>query len=110
MHQLGNIHISASISLRLITSLTFCIVTMRDETLAQNNDSSWTNRGRTNTQMRVALLNGIRNPYGKHLITEMPKSYDTSACNPSKITIESLFVVDWRIILRRLARMFVAPW
>jgi hypothetical protein len=39
----------------------------------------------------------------------MPKSYDISASNPSKITIGSLFVVDWRISLRRLERMFVVP-
>ena len=61
MRQVGNIHISASVSLRLIQSLTICIVTMRDKTKAKKNDSSWTNRGRTNSQMRVALLDGIRN-------------------------------------------------
>jgi hypothetical protein len=61
MRQLGNIHISASISLRLIRSLTFCIVTMRDETQAESDDNSWTNLGRTNSQMRIAILNSIRN-------------------------------------------------
>ena len=37
MPRLGNIHISASISLCLIRSLNFCIVTMKDETQAEKN-------------------------------------------------------------------------
>ena len=59
--------------------------------------------------MRIALLTGIRNPQGKHLIAEMPKSYDTSASNPNKTATGSLFVVDRRIIRRRLEHMSVAP-
>jgi hypothetical protein len=107
MRQLGNIHISASISLRVIRSLTFCLVTMRDETQSGKDYRSWTNRGRTNSQMRIAPLNGIRNRQGKHLITEMPKSYDTSAGDPSEMAIGSLFVIDWRTTLGRLDLMFV---
>ena len=39
----------------------------------------------------------------------MPESYDISASNPSNTAIDSLFVVDWRITVRRLERIFVAP-
>jgi hypothetical protein len=38
MGQLGNIHISASISLCLIRSLNFCIVAMRDESQVEKSD------------------------------------------------------------------------
>jgi hypothetical protein len=62
MRQLGNTHISASISLRPIRSPTFCIVAMRDETQAEKNDSSWTNSGGAHSRMRVKVLNGIRTP------------------------------------------------
>lgn len=38
MPQVGNIHISASISLCLIRSLNFCTAIMKDETQAKKND------------------------------------------------------------------------
>lgn len=60
MRQLGNIHIFASISLRLIRSLTFCVGEMRDETQTEKSDSSWTYRGRSNPKIGEALLDCVR--------------------------------------------------
>jgi len=70
----GIYHIFAITSLRLISSLNFWIVTMRDQTPCERQYSA--NRGWAHVEVRVEGLDEISYGQAKCLIPDMPQSYE----------------------------------
>ena len=70
------------------------------------------NRGRTNSQTRIQVLNKIGNREPKHLVSDVPQSYRgfqrADGQGRTFVTTNSLFIIGAWIVLRRLEIVPVA--
>jgi len=69
------------------------------------NDIVLADRGRTNSQTRVEVLNKIGNREPKHLVSDMPQSYrgiQRDGRGRTFVATDSLFIIGAWVVLRRL--------